>query len=219
MKRLRPVISFASRLMRKVTLPAKKYVLYQWDFANLTAGDGVTDDTVAFQRAINSAASSGSIVFVEFGKYVFTDTINLPSGTRIVGEGWPELVASGANFQNAAQPNPLIRVGESGSKGSVELQDLIFTSTGPVPGLTILEWNIEAESPGAAAIWGECQYNHSKLHSLTKSRLSCSASKCANYRRIAGVFTNLCHDIYHWKCVVIRRECMACHFRPVQWQQ
>lgn len=38
--------------------------------------------------------------------------------------------------------------------GSIELQDLLFTSRGPTAGLILVEWNVKAEKPGAAGMWG-----------------------------------------------------------------
>lgn len=46
-------------------------------------GDGVTDDTVAFQAAVDS----GSAVFVPAGNYKITSAIVLPDACRIHGEG------------------------------------------------------------------------------------------------------------------------------------
>lgn len=51
-------------------------------------------------------------------------------------------------------PRPLVRVGKRGDVGSVEIQDLLFTSKRPSPGAVFVEWNIKASSPGAAAMWG-----------------------------------------------------------------
>jgi hypothetical protein len=47
----------------------------------------------------------------------------------------------------------MIRVGNPGDVGRVEMQDLIFTTTGHTAGLTLVEWNIQAESPGSAGVW------------------------------------------------------------------
>jgi len=51
-------------------------------------------------------------------------------------------------------PRPLIRIGEPGQTGNVELQDLLFTTKGATAGATLVEWNIKAASPGSAAMWG-----------------------------------------------------------------
>jgi hypothetical protein len=38
----------------------------------------------------------------------------------------------------------MLRVGRPGDVGSVELQDLIFTTQGPTAGAILVEWNIKA---------------------------------------------------------------------------
>lgn len=67
-------------------------------------GDGSTDDTAAFQSAIY--ASQGKILFVDAGSYILTSTIVIPSGVKIVGETWSQLVASGPYFANAKYVSP-----------------------------------------------------------------------------------------------------------------
>ncbi|KAH6983653.1 pectate lyase superfamily protein-domain-containing protein [Ilyonectria sp. MPI-CAGE-AT-0026] len=114
-------------------------------------GDGKTDDTRAFQRAL--WASQGKILFVDSGSYILTGTVIVPVGTKIVGEAWSQLVASGSYFQDEKNPKVMIQVGKEGSVGDVEMQDLLFTSRGATPGLILVEWNIKASSPGAAGLW------------------------------------------------------------------
>lgn len=73
------------------------------DFVHLkdfgAKGDGVTDDTAAFQAALY--ASLGKILFVDAGSYILTSTVTVPSGSKLVGETWSQLVASGPYFQDA----------------------------------------------------------------------------------------------------------------------
>lgn len=64
-------------------------------------GDGATDDTAAFQRVLDQFSGSDSIIFVDSGTYILTDTVTVPTGTRIVGEAWSQLAASGPNFSDA----------------------------------------------------------------------------------------------------------------------
>lgn len=47
----------------------------------------------------------------------------------------------------------MIQVGNEGQTGNVEMQDLIFTTRGPTAGAIILQWNLKAESQGAAGLW------------------------------------------------------------------
>lgn len=69
----------------------------------------------------------------------------------------------------------LIKVGEIGSVGSVEMQDLLFTTRGPTAGLVLVEWNIQAEKAGSAALW-DC---HARIGGATGTQLTpteCPAS-------------------------------------------
>ncbi len=53
-------------------------------------GDGITDDSVAFQNAINavynSGGSGGGVVFVPAGSYAFYNNISLPTGVTLHGD-------------------------------------------------------------------------------------------------------------------------------------
>jgi hypothetical protein len=49
-------------------------------------GDGTTDDTAAFERALNVAAFfQGATIFVPLGSYVISRTLKVPSNTHVVG--------------------------------------------------------------------------------------------------------------------------------------
>lgn len=129
-------------------------------------GDGATDDTAAFQAALYS--SQGKVLFVDAGSYILTNTITVPVGSKVVGEAWSQLVASGQYFQDASNPKPLIQVGREGEEGDIEMQDLIFTSRGSTPGLVVVEWNVKASRPGSAALW-DC---HVRLGGATGTELT-----------------------------------------------
>ncbi|KAI8211142.1 hypothetical protein K4K52_011113 [Colletotrichum sp. SAR 10_76] len=129
-------------------------------------GDGSTDDTAAFQAALY--ASQGKILFIDAGSYILTSTIVIPSGTKIVGETWSQLVASGSYFEDASKPQVLIKVGTVGSIGDVEIQDIMFTTRGATAGLILIEWNIQAASQGSAGMW-DC---HARIGGATGSQLT-----------------------------------------------
>ena len=46
----------------------------------------------------------------------------------------------------------LIKVGNAGDVGDVEMQDLLFTTRGATAGLILIEWNTQAASAGSAAL-------------------------------------------------------------------
>ena len=129
-------------------------------------GDGVTDDTAAFQRALE--VSTDGILFVDAGTYILTSTIVIPPGAKIVGETWSQLAATGPFFSDASNPKPMLRVGLVGDVGDVEMQDLIFTTQGATAGAILVEWNIKAAKPGSAGLW-DC---HARIGGALGTRLT-----------------------------------------------
>lgn len=129
-------------------------------------GDGSTDDTAAFQAALY--ASLGKILFVDAGSYILTSTVTIPSGAKIIGETWSQLVASGSYFEDVNNPKVLLKVGNAGDIGDVEMQDLLFTTRGATAGLILVEWNIQAASAGSAGLW-DC---HARIGGATGSQLT-----------------------------------------------
>jgi glucan 1,3-beta-glucosidase len=71
------------------------------------------------------------IIFFDAGVYYVTNTITIPAGTQIVGEAWSVILAGGRNFQSQTNPRPVIRAGTAGSKGAMEISDLLLTTAGP----------------------------------------------------------------------------------------
>lgn len=115
-------------------------------------GDGTTDDTQAIQNAMNTLPA-GSILYFPHGAYIISSTVNVPSNIKIVGEIWSLIMAKGQAFQNQDSPQPVWRIGQVGSTGNVEIQDLIFETVGPQPGAIMMEWNVAGTAPGQAGMW------------------------------------------------------------------
>lgn len=117
---------------------------------NGCAGDGVQDDTVCLQNLF-SHATWDQIAYIDHGAYVVTDTILIPKGIRIMGEGWPKImIKSSPVWNDTSSPVPAFRVGNKGDKGDLEMQDLVFETMGPTPGAILMEWNLEEASQGSA---------------------------------------------------------------------
>ncbi|KAF7354389.1 Glucan 1,3-beta-glucosidase [Mycena venus] len=116
------------------------------------AGDGVTDDTAAINAFI-SQWSGCYVLFFEAGTYRVTDTIFVPPGTIIVGEMFSTIMGTGPNFADQNNPRPVIRVGNPGDRGVVEISDMVITTTGGSAGAIGIEWNIEESSQGSAGMW------------------------------------------------------------------
>lgn len=108
-------------------------------------GDGKNDDTAAFKKALKSGSD---VVFVPFGRYLLSDTIEVPSGVSLVGDGQSVLLANpkAPAFKNANAPVPMLATADQ-YKGSI--QDLMLTTeaNGDVPGCIIFQWSgVEGES-------------------------------------------------------------------------
>lgn len=115
-------------------------------------GDGVTDDTDAIQRILDSVTTD-QIVYFDHGAYVITKTVNVPKNIKITGEIWPLIMATGPEFADQNNPKPVFRVGAPGDRGAVEMTDLMFQTLGPAPGAILMEWNVADSSQGACALW------------------------------------------------------------------
>lgn len=131
------------------TLPLSSFVSAK---ASGCAGDGVTDDTKCLQNLINSQANTGKIVFLDHGVYLITNTLVIPPGSKITGEIWATIMSSGSKWTNMANPQAVIRVGNVGSTGAVELTDIVVQTQGPAPGAIGIEWNMGG-SQGQSGMW------------------------------------------------------------------
>lgn len=94
-------------------------------------------------------------------------SLQIPPGSIIVGACWSQIVASGKRFEDMQNPHVMVKVGNKGDVGTVEISDLLFTARGPTAGLVAMEWNIKASSKGAAGMWGEFPSSSSSSIHLT----------------------------------------------------
>ncbi|KAK3291667.1 pectate lyase superfamily protein-domain-containing protein [Chaetomium fimeti] len=116
-------------------------------------GDGTTDDTAVLNRILDVAANVSGIVYFPHGIYVISDTLEVPVGSRILGQAWSQIMATGANFEDMANPRAAVRVGTAGSVGVMEIQCMLFTVRGPTAGAVVVEWNIHESAQGSAGMW------------------------------------------------------------------
>lgn len=116
-------------------------------------GDGSSDDTGPLNRLLDMAANMSAVVYLPYGVYVVTDTLNVPLGTRIVGQAWTQIMAKGDKFEDLQNPHVSVRVGLPGDTGVVEMQGLTITASGPTAGAILMEWNVHEASQGSAGLW------------------------------------------------------------------
>ena len=141
-------------------MPILTFNIFEGSFWDVRAksgarGNGRNDDTAAINQALKDATAVNAIVYFPHGMYIVTDTIFVPNGARIVGEIWPQIMASGPKFSDINNPHVMFQVGKEGDVGVVEIQDMLFTTRGNTAGAILVQWNIKQSSPGSAAMWGE----------------------------------------------------------------
>jgi len=138
-------------------------------------GDGTTDDTAAIQNMLNTFAGC-KIIYFDQGTYLVSSTITIPAGTQVVGEVWSVIMGAGPNFENVNSPQPVVRMGTSGSTGTMEITDMIFTTQGPAAGAIVVEWNVHDPSgkQGVAGMWD----SHIRLGGALGTNLD--GTHCAN---------------------------------------
>ncbi|KAK2599641.1 hypothetical protein N8I77_011378 [Diaporthe amygdali] len=130
-------------------------------------GNGATDDTAALQSAINTAAAAGKVVYIDYGLYLITSTLSIPPGSKIVGESWPVIMASGSYFSNINAPQVAVQIGTSGQAGSVALSDFIVSGKGAVPGAILIEYNLASPAGSPSGLWDV----HTRIGGYTGSDL------------------------------------------------
>lgn len=118
-------------------------------------GDGKTDDTAVLNYIFSAAANMSAVVYLPFGVYLIKDTIEIPVGSRIIGQAWPQIMATGPKFENALKPRVAVRVGRPGQAGVIEVQSVMFTVKGATAGAVMMEWNVHETIQGSAGLWGK----------------------------------------------------------------
>ncbi|KAI0093571.1 beta-1,3-glucanase [Irpex rosettiformis] len=115
-------------------------------------GDGRSDDTQILQGLFDKY-SGKKIIFLDAGVYYITNTLKIHAGARVVGEGWSVIMGGGPAFQDVKNPRVMVQCGERGSKGFLEITDVVFTTKGPAPGAIVVEWNVNSHVQGGAGMW------------------------------------------------------------------
>ncbi|KAL8787319.1 MAG: hypothetical protein Q9195_007814 [Heterodermia aff. obscurata] len=142
-------------------------------------GDGKHDDTANLNAIIAKYAQS-KILFFPHGTYLISSTLHFPPGSRIVGEAWSTVSASGPYFKNVNQPQPLVRVGFPAEKGLAQFTDMLFTVSDILPGCILLEVNMAGLHPGDVGFWN----THIRIGGAADSavRTKCASPEASSCR-------------------------------------
>jgi glucan 1,3-beta-glucosidase len=90
-------------------------------------GDGVTDDTANINAILLQYAGC-KLIYFPAGTYIVTNTIHVPSGSRIFGDAYGTVISAlGSNFYNPAAPITMVQVGNAGDVGVAQISDMLFT--------------------------------------------------------------------------------------------
>ncbi|KAH7088292.1 exo-beta 1,3 glucanase-like protein [Paraphoma chrysanthemicola] len=114
-------------------------------------GNGQNDDTQAIQNAINTAVAQNKVLFFEHGVYKVTNTIYVPPGSRMVGETFSTIMASGSTWGNKDSPKAVVQIGRPGESGSIEWSDMLLQTQGATPGAIVIEYNLNTAR--GSGIW------------------------------------------------------------------
>jgi hypothetical protein len=115
-------------------------------------GDNSANDGPALQSALNYAAQNNKIAFLPFGIYRTLQTITIPSGTELIGNGWSTISGYGSNFSDPSNPTPVVQIGTPGTTGTAHIQDIRFTVGQRLPGAIIVQVHLAGRSPGDVSI-------------------------------------------------------------------
>ncbi len=118
---------------QSVTYPPDSGVLNVRDARYGAKGDGRTDDTAAFQKAIAEGLFNHGVVYIPDGTYLVSDTLKWNNGDKTEIGGWGpfcqiqgqsrektviRLKDSSKGFTDIKSPKPVIATGSSGSHGN-----------------------------------------------------------------------------------------------------
>ena len=140
-------------------------------------GDGVHDDTDNLNNIIHKAAGH-HILFFPHGTYLVSDTLYFPSGSRVIGEAWSTISATGDKFKDAASPRPMIQVGKSHESGIAHFTDMLFTVSDVLPGCILLEVNMAGIQPGDVGFWNTHLLIGGIAGSKVQTKCSSDAADC-----------------------------------------
>jgi hypothetical protein len=178
------------------------------------AADGKKDNTAAFQRALDKAGKTGTIVNVPAGQYAFNGSLNIPEGVTLAGV-WP-----GPHTAQTLKGTTFLVLGGRDNESGTPFLNLKTGST--VKGVTIFypEQKVEDIRPYPWTIQGQGQhfnvidvtianaYNgidcgtfHNEGHHL-RNILMCAVNKgvfidyCTDIGRLENVHI---HNVYWWR--------------------
>ncbi|KAK4217156.1 pectate lyase superfamily protein-domain-containing protein [Rhypophila decipiens] len=143
---------FTMPLPQYENYPSDQVVSITGDADYKVYGDGSHNDGPAINALLQRHAGC-KIIFFPQGIYNTNETIQVPPGSRLVGEAFSIISGAGSLFSDAENPQPIVRVGNSGDKGVAQLTDMVVSVAEVLPGATLVEVNMAGENPGDVGFW------------------------------------------------------------------
>jgi len=90
-------------------------------------GDGSHDDTANINTILSQNAGC-KLIYFPAGTYMVTNTIFVPSGSRIFGDAYGSAISAvGSHFFNPDSPTTMVKVGNANDVGVAQISDMLFT--------------------------------------------------------------------------------------------
>lgn len=122
------------------------------------SNDGTGDQTAAINALLD--ANVGTPIFFPAGIYQVQGTVQVPVGSIIVGSAWSQIMGTGSYFQDVSNPQVMVRVGNPGESGTIQISDMLFTVKGPTAGAILMEWNVHESTQGSGKLACSAQPFH-----------------------------------------------------------
>lgn len=116
---------------------------------NGCANDGTGDNTIAINQFLNVARIQEKIAYFPAGIYRVGGTVTIPTGSRVQGASWSQIQGAGAYFSDMSRPQVVVKVGNRGDVGTMEIVDMMFNVQGATAGAIVLEWNVHESTQGS----------------------------------------------------------------------
>jgi len=117
------------------------------------SNDGSGDQASCLNKFLRDAVDAGKVAYFPAGIYAVGSTVHIPTGSVVQGSLWSQIQGSGFYFSDMQNPKVMVRVGNRGEIGTMEITDMMFSVRGATAGAIMVEWNVAAVSQGAAAMW------------------------------------------------------------------
>jgi hypothetical protein len=128
------------------SLPASNFLVAT---QNGIKNDGTGDQTAAINAFLLQAVKANQVAYFPAGIYQVGGTVFIPTNSRVQGSSWSQIMGSGFYFNDINQPRVMVKVGNPGEVGAMEIVEMLFTVKGMTAGAILMEWNVHEYAQGS----------------------------------------------------------------------